>query len=221
MSDDSFDPGAGFLGGFNAGYALDGFRIESEYLNRSHDGDSSRWDLGGNAALESKNNEVSTLDPPSERISDFNARQFFLSAYYDFPNDSRWTPYVGGGVGWSVTSLNDSNRFIRKTLAQGYPTDGFSGASGTISYWDDDVSKTLFGFQFMEGAGLRLHGKNIRRNERTLVPAQSVSCQNEVDRTWSARNPRPKSGAKRLWSKPVFRRRYEERSRVARAQPTP
>ena len=39
------------------------------------------------------------LDPPSERISDFSAHQFSVNAYYDFLNDSRWTPYVGAGVG--------------------------------------------------------------------------------------------------------------------------
>ena len=48
----SFDLGTGFLGGVSVGYALDRFRVEFEYLNRSHSGDSLPWKPpGGNTAL--------------------------------------------------------------------------------------------------------------------------------------------------------------------------
>ena len=130
----SFDLGAGFLGGVSVGYALDRFRVEFEYLNRSHGGDSALWRVHGeNVPLVDKNDEVSTLDPPSERISDFSAHQFSVNAYYDFLNDSRWTPYVGAGVGWARTSLDYEARFLRKTIAQGYPAGKPPAAAGTLS----------------------------------------------------------------------------------------
>ena len=160
MSANSFDLSTGFLGGFSVGYAMDRFRVEFEYLNRSHGGGSSPWILpGGNAALQSKSSEVSTLDPPSERISDFSAHQFFVNAYYDFLNNSRWTPYVGAGVGWARTSLDYQARFLRKTVAQGYPADKPQAAAGTLSLLNTELTDTLFGFQFLGGLDYALTEK--------------------------------------------------------------
>ena len=156
----SFDLGAGFLGGVSVGYALDRFRVEFEYLNRSHGGDSALWRVHGeNVPLVDKNDEVSTLDPPSERISDFSAHQFSVNAYYDFLNDSRWTPYVGAGVGWARTSLDYEARFLRKTIAQGYPAGKPPAAAGTLSLLNTEFTDTLFGFQFLGGLDYALTEK--------------------------------------------------------------
>ena len=145
----SYDLDTGFLGGLSLGYTLDRFRVEVEYMNRSHGGDASNLQSpGGNQALRSKSSEWA--DPPSERISDFIAHQFFVNAYYDVLNDSRWTPYLGGGVGWAKTSMRYNNRFERKTVAEGFPSD-LSAAAGTTSFWDTRISDTTFGFQFMGG----------------------------------------------------------------------
>ena len=145
----SYDLDTGFLGGLSLGYTLDRVRVEFEYMNRSHGGDSSNLQSpGGNQALISKSSEWA--DPPSERISDFIAHQFFVNAYYDVLNDSRWTPYLGGGVGWAKTSMRYNNRFERKTVAAGFPSE-LSAAAGTTSFWDTRISDTTFGFQFMGG----------------------------------------------------------------------
>jgi len=160
LSNNSFDLSTGFLGGFSVGYSLDRFRVEFEYLNRRHDGDASSWrSSGGNTALQSKASEWSTNAPPSERISDFSSHQFFLNAYYDFMNASRWTPYLGAGVGWAHTSMRYDTRFMRKTAAEGYPAAKPPAAAGTISFWDTDISDTIFGFQFMGGADYALTEK--------------------------------------------------------------
>ena len=103
--------------------------------------------------------EVSEIDPPSEHISDFSAHQFFVNAYYDFLNDSRWTPYVGAGVGWARTSLDYEARFLRKTIAQGYPADKPPAAAGTLSLLDTGFTDTLFGFQFLGGLDYALTNK--------------------------------------------------------------
>jgi len=160
MTTNSFDLSTGFLGGVSVGYALDRFRVEFEYLNRSHGGDSSLWRTPGeNVALVDKNDEVSQIDPPSERVSDFSAHQFFLNAYYDFLNASRWTPYVGAGVGWARTSLDYQARFLRKTVEQGYPADKPQAAAGTLSLLNSEFTDTLFGFQFMGGLDYALTEK--------------------------------------------------------------
>lgn len=153
-SANSFDLSTGFLGGFSVGYALDRFRVEFEYLNRSHGGDSSLWPLSAGFLA-----ETSDIDPPSERISDFSAHQFFVNAYYDFLNNSRWTPYVGAGVGWARTSLDYQARFLRKTIAQGYPADEPQAAAGTLSLLNTELTDTLFGFQFLGGLDYALTEK--------------------------------------------------------------
>ena len=51
---------------------------------------------------------------PREWIRDYAAHQIFANLYYDFPNESPWTPYVGGGLGVAITTLNYANQFIRK-----------------------------------------------------------------------------------------------------------
>lgn len=153
LSSNSFDLGNELLGGISVGYVRNRVRIELEYSHRVYDGsDSSPWRIpGSNAPLASKNNEVSELDPPSERISNFDAHQLFVNAYYDFPNSSRWTPYLGAGFGWARTRFDYIARFLRKTLAQGYPLDKPPAAAGTLGYWDTRISETLFGFQLLGG----------------------------------------------------------------------
>ena len=158
----SFDLDTGFVGAATVGYRLsDNLRIELEYLYRSHRGETNLFrPAGGNAALESKASEWSTIDPPSESVSDFTAHQFFANAYYDFLNTTSWTPYVGAGVGWSRTHLRYRTRFVRKTLAQGYPVDASDpdidvaqppAAAGTVSLLDTDITETPFGFQLLAG----------------------------------------------------------------------
>ncbi len=189
MSINSFDLGTGFLGGVSVGYALDRFRVEFEYLNRSHGGDSSLWRIPGeNVALVDKNNEVSTLDPPSERISDFSAHQFFVNAYYDFLNTSRWTPYVGAGIGWARTSLDYETRFLRRTIAQGYPADRPPAAAGTLSLLDSGFTDTLFGFQFLGGLDYALTDKVSIGMKARWVSFQDL----EGDTVWDlVRSHRP------------------------------
>ena len=105
--------------------------------------------LVGTRRCKSKASEVSTLDSPSERISDFSAHQFFVNPYYDFLNNSSWTPYVGGG--WARTSLNYRARFSRKTIAQGYQPDKPPAAAGTISLLESESTDILLGFQILGG----------------------------------------------------------------------
>ena len=79
LSANSFDLGNELLGGISVGYVQDRLRVELEYSHRVYDGsDSSLWRIpNSNAPLASKNNEVSELDPPSERISNFDAPPAF------------------------------------------------------------------------------------------------------------------------------------------------
>ena len=98
-----FDPGTGLVSGLTVGYMFGRLRFEVEYLYRYMGDDTSP--LGGttSTALQGKNSEWSSDEPPFERIGDYKAHQIFANAYYDFLNESNWTPYAGIGIGWAVT----------------------------------------------------------------------------------------------------------------------
>ena len=160
LSSNGFSPGSGFTGSLSVGYAFDGLRTELEYRARTHGGDvSSLIESTTNQAVVSKALEWSPVSRPTESISNYRVHQIFANVYYDFANDSRWTPFVGAGVGMACTNLRYSRRLVRKTLAQGYQdveppltiTDRPAAAAGTLSLLEQDVSGTLPGFQVVGG----------------------------------------------------------------------
>lgn len=160
LSSNGFSPGLGFTGGFSAGYAFGRPRIEFEYRARSQGGDGSPLiEAASNQAVVSKALEWSPISPPTESISNFRAHQFFVNIYYDFPNDSRWTPFLGIGPGIAHTRLRYTRRLIRKTLDQGYQdveppltlADRPAAAAGTVSLLQPDLSGMLRGIQILGG----------------------------------------------------------------------
>lgn len=171
-----FSPGPGFVGAVNAGYALDGgLRFEVEFLNRASGDDESP--LPGTTDITRGKAREWSLSPTAG-ISDFRARQFSVNAYYDFVNDSPWTPYAGAGVGWAMTNLRYRNLYVRKTVDDGYvdvfldtldtgadahfanvgldPRLVAEAAAGTVSFTNSAVNETVFGFQILGGADYAL-----------------------------------------------------------------
>ena len=171
-----FRPGPGFAGAVSGGYAFDGgLRIEGEFLNRPQ-GDAESPLPGTTDVTRGKAREWSL--PPTAGVSDFRARQFSVNAYYDFVNDSPWTPYAGAGLGWARTSLRYRNLIVRKTVDDGYldvfldtlDADAFAhftavgldprrvaeAAAGTVSFTNSPAARTVFGFQLLGGADYAL-----------------------------------------------------------------
>ena len=154
-------PGTGFTGAVRVGRAFDRLRVEAEVLHRSHGGDRAIVSAGGqDLADPGVDSQWNPLAPPSAAIADFRATQAFVNAYWDFRNASRVTPFAGVGVGWAWTGFDFSNRWIRKTVAQGYldiryttdwPEAAKRAAAGTISLMDASISGRQFGWQVPVG----------------------------------------------------------------------
>ena len=154
-----FDPGPGPAGGVMVGYATGRLRFEMEYLNASPG--SAESPLGGttSAALLSKSSEWSTEQPPFEWIGEYTVHQMFANVYYDFLNDSRWTPFAGAGIGWAATDLNYYLQFIRKPEAEylqiefdpDWPDVAKRAAAGTASILDTYAGESVFGYQVLAG----------------------------------------------------------------------
>ena len=153
----SFNLGSGLAAGVAVGYAFGNLRVEVEYLNGRGSGEERRVDLGsaGNAALGTKDSEWSADSPPTERLDHVRSQRFFLNAYYDFPADSRLTPYLGAGVGFSLNDMDYRSRLERRAdLADGAPADEQvwrQAAAGTVSELDTDISGASLAFQAIGG----------------------------------------------------------------------
>ena len=165
-----FDPGAGMAGGLTVGYMAGVLRFEMEYLHRYVGDDTSPVRGVGNPAIRDKDVEWPSDLPPYEWIGDFSAHQVFANAYYDFLNDSSWTPYAGAGVGWAATNVSYYSQFIRKPDADylqvefdpDWPEAARRTAAGTASIIDTKAGKNVFGFQVLAGVDYAL-------SERTSV----------------------------------------------------
>lgn len=160
LASNGFEPGVGFASGVSMGYAWQALRFEFAYRIQDYGNDTSpHMDAGDNQAVASKAREWSDTYPPTETISGYRAHQFFANVYYDFRNNSRWTPSAGAGVGIARTNLNYNRRLLRKTLAEGYqdvepPTtlaDRPIRAAGTLSMLDTEVQGAIIGFQALVG----------------------------------------------------------------------
>ena len=160
----AFDPGGGVVSGLLAGYRADRVRVEVEYLTRSQGSATAAVGATTNVVLQGKDTEWSDDQPPREWIRDYAAHQIFANVYYDFPNESPWTPYVGGGLGVAITTLNYANQFIRKPEAEylridfepDWPDAAKRAAAGTLSSLDTTVRQEAFGFQVLAGADYAL-----------------------------------------------------------------
>ena len=162
-----FDTGGGFAGGLVLGYAANVFRFEMEYLRRLHANDTAPAGTAASVVLSGKDTEWSNDQPPTESISDYDAHQIFFNAYYDFLNDSPWTPYAGAGIGWAATNLNYANQFVRKPAEEylridfdpDWPADAKRAAAGTLSHVDTTAGRNIFGYQLLAGADYALTEK--------------------------------------------------------------
>ena len=101
--DESFDRGRGILAGLALGYRLGNFRAEGEYLYRSSIHEST------DAPYDSATNYDPSMDPGFQTVmdgvDDVLSHNVFANLYYDFHSDSKFTPYLGIGVGFAKVSF--------------------------------------------------------------------------------------------------------------------
>lgn len=143
------DVDIGFIGGLQAGYLLGNYRAEVEYLYRSHAGD------------DRKPNQIEVgsgfeLVKDEQGLDALRSHSVFANLYYDFIGSSRFTPYVGAGIGFSkidyvfdaIYARNINPNFFRPNPAGPTPPE----AGGTTTDTSDELSDEVFGWQFIIGS---------------------------------------------------------------------
>ena len=167
-----FDGGTGILAGFSLGYRLGSFRGEGEYFYRTTTHDSRSDTRGLAPSIQRKvGEELEILDG---RVDDVLSHNFFANLYYDFHTNSRFTPYVGVGVGVAQVSLDYFSRWKRHTdpakittfndkNSQNVPCQPdpmsmglCSRLAGTTTIADRKLTDTLFGYQILAGVDYRV-----------------------------------------------------------------
>ena len=163
---ESFDGGAGILAGVSLGYRfMENFRIEGEYFYRgtSYDSTAVPRTADYNPATDTN------FDIVQDAVDSVFLHNFFANLYYDFRSDSKFTPYVGIGVGLANVSVEyrtlwhrttDIDSIDAKNRAFGSKTgadltsderDLYQRLAGRLTTDSATLSDTLFGYQALAG----------------------------------------------------------------------
>lgn len=164
---ESFDGGSGILAGLAVGYRLGSFRVEGEYFYRNTNYDSTATPIFDGGWNPNDYPEYGSLDDSApnveDAVDDALSHNFFANLYYDYRSDSKFTPYLGIGVGFARVSLAYRTRWQRSTdpdNIQVFDTTGSEGAAaralneklaGSVTHDRARMSDTLFGYQALAG----------------------------------------------------------------------
>lgn len=116
----------GFSGDLGVGYDFGKFRTELTYVRTTGSLDSVKVNSGANSGTISATSDVST-------------DSLFVSGYFDFANKSKWTPYVGAGIGYTK---------LKADPIVGSVTIGGTASTGTLT---ERGNEDLFGYQAKVG----------------------------------------------------------------------
>ncbi len=159
----SFDVGTGFGYGSTVGLSFGALRVELDFRLRGHGRDTRPIKVAdGNEPLTGKRAEWATA--PLETLSDVRADEGFLNLYYDYENRTRWTPYVGAGMGLAQIEAHYAASFVRKPepeylaidFVPDWPEEAKRAAAGTANLLNAEISGWTPGFQFIAGLDMNL-----------------------------------------------------------------
>jgi opacity protein-like surface antigen len=151
-----------------AGWKFDNFRFEIEYINadsdiRSHQGvtaagiDLTAIDAGVLLTGNVGDLGVSVGDLVADGRGDIETSTFFFNAIYDFRSESKFTPYVGFGLGYADTDINfspsgvgvlndsDSTFAYQGILGASYEINETLELFGNYRMWDGGEAKGVSG----------------------------------------------------------------------------
>ena len=151
--------GTGVLTGIALGYGWQKLRAEGEYFYRTttYD-DRSAVRVGDVTLLDKADQELELADGG---VDDALAHNFFGNLYYDFASKSRFTPYLGIGVGVAQVSLDYFSRWQRNDNPDFITTfvdrDLRARLAGTTSIGAAKLSDRLFGYQVLGGGDYKVN----------------------------------------------------------------
>jgi len=115
------------------GYDFDSFRVEGEFGYQQNNSDDTDWSI-------TAYNNTATFATTSILNGNLAATTWMVNGYYDFKNNSPFTPFLGAGIGYAKVELND--------------------ITSHYYYGTYSVDDSVFAYQFMAGCSYNIN-KNI------------------------------------------------------------
>jgi opacity protein-like surface antigen len=175
---ESFDGGSGILAGLAVGYRLGSFRVEGEYFYRG-----TRYGSTAEPGFPDSTQPDGVWYPSKssqyggdgqgeygggveDAVDNLMSHNVFANLYYDYRSDSKFTPYVGIGIGLARVSVGYRTLWQRTTdpaKVADFETEKDDGTpdevgialnqslAGTTTYDRAKMSDTLFGYQALAG----------------------------------------------------------------------
>ena len=198
---DDIDGGVGILSGLTLGYRWGNFRGEGEYFYRTttHD-DRSGTRIGDDATLLGKLDQE--LDVAEGGVDDVMSHNAFANLYYDIPTTSKFTPYVGVGVGIAHVALDYFSRWKRNPNAAAITT--FADPTlrerlaGTTSIGAAKLTDTLLGYQALAGVDYRVSDQVTLGIKIRWADFGEFSAKEEWDQLRS-HDSTIRPGSERIW----------------------
>lgn len=157
---ESFDGGMGILAGAALGYRMGNFRIEGEYFyrNAAHDD----TDVPRTADYDPSTDTQFAI--VQDAVDDVLTHNFFANLYYDFHSDSKFTPYVGMGVGLASVTVEYRTLWHRNGISQTKVFDNTlpggrelnQKLAGALLRDGAKLSDLLFGYQALAGVDYQI-----------------------------------------------------------------
>lgn len=162
--DNRFGSDEGILFGTAIGYRVPGsrLRLELEYFYR----DTGYDEISDvNVVTEQSGNKLDQeLVVATDGVGSVTSHNLFTNLYADFANESKFTPYLGVGVGLGVTEVDYSFVWARNPDAARIETGAGlpnvdeirRNLAGTVSAAEQQLKDTLYGYQFIAGVDYAL-----------------------------------------------------------------
>ncbi len=153
---ESFDGGSGILAGLAVGYRLGSFRIEGEYFYRGTRYGSTDEPIFSDGWKPSDSTQYN--DGVEDAVDNLMSHNVFANVYYDYRTTSKFTPYVGIGLGLARVSVDYRTRWHRNpngdeinVIPASYGVELNQRLAGLLSNDEATMSDTLFGYQALAG----------------------------------------------------------------------
>ena len=135
--------GSGFAGEAGIGYDFGDIRAEVTYVYKA----ASMGNISASGSEAGTLFGVAYSLPYSlsfDGSGTLSTNSVLVSGYYDIPTKSKWTPYVGGGIGYTNVSYPKTTGFSTLTIG---------GAQSTVAVTVPSSSGGSFGYQAKVGLG--------------------------------------------------------------------